>query len=272
VCYLFCDKGKNRDGGGNLSSVVAPSVFKTVTGLGEPIGVYKSDRQKIRFRYIVIIAGALPFLGLALWELHFHPELSLPSVGLIILVLVGMLAVGRRAGGQWKDVAVVYFAGLAYFNGKTILVFKWDEIAAITVDITGTSHGKFMVATVHNYTITHQNGKQLTVNKMILRSGELCDQVRGKTFPHIMARSRQAFLYGKLVRFGAFAMGKEQGILAGEKSLPWRDVGQVSLERRQVVVKPKRGRKLKAMSAQIPGVLNLDVFLALAEEMTAEYG
>ncbi len=255
-----------------MADVVAPSVFKTVTGLGEPIGVYKSDRQKILFRYFLIIAGALPFLGLAIWELLFHPELSLLSVGLIIPVLLGMLVVGRRAGAQWKDVAVVYFAGLAYFTGKTILVFNWDEIAAITVDITGTSEGKFIVATVHNYVITHQNGKQLTIDKMILRSGELCDQIRGKTFPHIMARSRQAFLYGKLVRFGALAMGKEQGILAGEKSLKWRDVGQISLERRQVVVKPKRGRKARAMSAQIPGVLNLDVFIALAEEMSVEYG
>jgi hypothetical protein len=255
-----------------VSDVVAPSLFKTVTGLGEPIGVYRANRQKILFRYFLTIAAGLPFLGLAIWGLRARPEFSVLFVGSITLALMSMLVIGRRAGAQWKDVAVVYFAGLAYFNGKTILIFQWDEIAAITVDITGTSHGKFMVATVHNYVITHQNGKQLTINKMILRSGELCDQIRGKTFPHIMARSRQAFLYGKLVRFGAFAMGKEQGILAGEKNVQWRDVGQILLERRRVTVKPKRGRKARAMSAEIMRILNLDVFLALAEEMTKEYG
>lgn len=261
------------NGGVNLSIVEPPSLFKTVVGLGVPIGVYKADRQKIQFRYLLIIFAGLPFLAFAFWELLFHPELyGAPFVGLIILVLVGMLAVGRRAGAQWKDAAVVYSDGLAYFNGKTILVFKWDEIASIIVDITGTSHGKYMIATVHHYTINHQNGKQLRIDKMIVHSGELCDQIRGKTFPHIMARTRQAFLYGKLIKFGAFAMGKEQGILAGEKSLKWRDVGQILLDRRHVIVKPKRGRKGRAMSAQIPGVLNLDVFLALAEEMTKEYG
>ncbi len=256
-----------------MSSVVAPPLFQTVTNLGEALGVYKADRQKMLFRYLLIVAAGIPFLGLAFWELLFHKEFwAAPFVGLIIVVLVGMIVVGRRAGAQWKGVAVVYFAGLAYFNGKSILVFEWDKIATITVDVAGMSRGKVAVATVRHYTITHENGKQLRVDKMILGFGELCNQVREKAFPHMLARSRQAFLYGKLVRFGAVAMGKAQGILIGQKSLRWRDVGQISVERRQVIVKPKRGLKLKAMTAEIPGVRNLDVFLALAEEMTKEFG
>ncbi len=256
-----------------MSSVVAPKLFETVTGLGEPIGVYTSDRHKILLRFYLIAAVGLLFLGLAFWEFLVDQQVPSPLVqGLIILMFVGMLASGRRAGMQWNDVAVVYYAGLAYFNGKRILVFQWDEIASITVDLTGISQGKVKVATVRKYTITHQNSKQLKIDSMILRSGELCDQVREKAFPHIMARCRQFFQYGKLVRFGAAAMGKTQGILVGKKSLPWKEIGQVSVEGRQVVVKPKRGRKLKALSAEIPGVLNLDVFLALAEEMAAEYG
>jgi hypothetical protein len=241
--------------------------------LGVPIGVYKSDRQKILFRYFLTIAVGLPFLGLAFWELLFHPEVyPAPFAGLIIVVLVGMLAVARRAFVQWNDVAVVYSDGLAYFNGKTILVFKWDEIPSITVDTTRMSHGKVPVAIAQEYTVTHQNGKHLKLDKTILRSEELYDQVREKTFPYLMARDRQAFVYGKLLRFGAVAMGKMQGILIGKKSLQWRDIGEISVERRQVIVKPKRGRKLKAMSTEILGVINLDVFLALAKEMAEEYG
>jgi hypothetical protein len=256
-----------------LANVVVPSVFKTVTALGEPISVYRSDRQRIRHRFFIILAVGLPFLVLALWELFFYRGPFPPLfVGLIIVILVGMLAAARRAGVQWRDTAIVYYGGLAYFNGKTIFIFEWDQIADITVDMTATSDGKDTVATVRHYTITHQNGKQLQLDKMILRFGELCDQVREKTFPYLMAVNRQAFLYGKLVRFGPVAMDKEQGIWVGDNRLRWRDIGQIAVERQYVVVKPKPGRKLRAMRTEVLGVPNLDVCLALAEEMAEEYG
>lgn len=256
-----------------MSDVLVPPLFNTVRGLGDPLGVYESDRQRIRNSHRYIVAAGLPFIALAFWLLLFYRELNPPLVwAFLVVVVVGMLYFVRRASVQWNDIIVLYTEGLAYFNGRTILLFKWDEIAAITVDMTGVDHGKVTAATVHSYTITHQNGKQLKVDTMILRSGELCDQVRQRILPHILARNRQTFSYGKLVRFGAVAMGKEQGILAGKQSLKWRDVGEFAIERRQVVVKPKKGRKLRPLSAEITGVVNLDVFLALAEEMAHEYG
>lgn len=256
-----------------MADVRVPSAFKTVTALGEPLSVYKSDRNKIRSRLLWLSAVAFPFLALALWEVVFYrgPYPAL-FVGLIVVLLVAMLAAARRVGAQWNDAAVVYFGGLAFFNGKTILIFEWDQVADITVDMTAQSDGNVAIATVRNYTITHKNGKQLQVDKMIVGFGDLCNQVREKTFPHIMALYRQAFVYGKLVRFGTVAMDKEQGIWVGDNRLRWRDIGQTIVERHQVVVKPKQGRKLKPMRTEVPSVPNLDVCLALAEEMTEEYG
>ncbi len=256
-----------------MANIAVPSQFKAVTIIGDPIAVFRPDRRKTLILVLSIIAAGIAAIGLAVWLLQPNPQYSpVIMVGLGIVILAAVLAIVRRAAAHWNDACLVCHGGFVYSSGESILLFEWNDIVDIAVNIASLSRGKDIVATVRDLTITHRNGKRLLVSKALSGYGELCDLIREKAVPYILANSRQVFLIGKLVWFGEVAMGKDQGIIVGHDNLRWRDIGQISLERRRVVVKPKQGRELKALSAPVVDVHNLDVFLALGEEMMEEFG
>jgi hypothetical protein len=254
-----------------MSAVLVPALFQNVTDLGEPIQVYRSERRKpVLFLLFVIAFFYAPCVGLAFWELLFHrKESPAAAVLLIIFFTAFMFWWGRLNFIRWKDAAVVYSDGLAFFNGKTILAFRWDEIATITLDATAFSKEQMTVFMIDSYTIRHLNGKQVKVHRNVRCAAELYDQVRERAFSYRMTRSQQAFDAGEPVNFGALAISKTQGLLAGKEILPWQEIDDISFQKDQAIVKATRAGMRRTFSTELTGIHNLDVFLAIAREMTS---
>ncbi len=242
-----------------MSTSTAPSVFRSVMGLGEPICVYKSGSLD---RWIRLVAAAfLLLLGIYM----LFTDLRLFGILLVLAMLIWAGLTLRR----WFETAVVYEDGLAHYDGKKILVYKWIEIASIAMQVTVFSYyGLIKYRTTHRYTITHLNGKKLKLDDNLPKVAELFDQIRERTFQPILVRSCQAFDMGDTVQFGAFALSQSQGIIKGTKICPWPEVGPVLLNAGTVTIKRKGGGWFSDMSAPIDKVLNPDVFLAMAREMT----
>ncbi len=258
-----------------MSSIPVPPQFQTVQSLGEPLSVYKGGGLMRWGSVLFCILGAclVPLVFYyALTYQETYPNVAAQNVPVLLIVglllALGLLLWAWRILARWTETAVVYAEGLAHYNGQRILVYEWNQIAAITAQVIQYRYyGIIKAGTSHKYTLTHLNGKQLKLDDHFHHVAELFDRIRERTFRPILTRCCQAYDMGDTVQFGAFAISQAQGVLKGKKSYPWSEIGDVSVIQGTVTIKPKRGGLFSGMSAPVAKVLNLDVFLAMVQEL-----
>ncbi len=252
-----------------MPDLEVPPLFQNVIGLGKPERVHQAAKLKRGCLFLFFVAICL-LLAIVCFAAAFDRSVKVTpimSIAAGCLFLIGVVYGSYIGLRRWNHIAVVYTDGLAYFNGRTILVFKWNEIASLTMHVVRTYYTFIPVAKSHEYTITHLNGKKIVLDDTFNKVEDLFDHIRRQSFQPILVRSCQAFDSGDLVRFGACALGALQGIQIGKKKFAWQDVGKISVEQGNVIVNPKKGGLFGGASAQVRQIPNLDVFLTMANEM-----
>jgi hypothetical protein len=98
---------------------------------------------------------------------------------------------------------------------------------------------------------------------------ELGTRIENKIFDRLLSRATQDLEEGRAVLFGYFSISQHD-IYAGEKILPWEQVGEFSVSNGDVTIK-QRGESLKWASKKIKDIPNFAVFRKLVDAMLQRY-
>lgn len=262
-----------------MAHVVIPAPLQPVTGLGDPVRVYRQGDLSKAGSVVCCVAGAGVALGIAYWGLvaypGAYPAVARTNVPIIVgagaALLLGMLFWAWRIHARWSEAAVVYRDGLAHYDGNAVRTFPWHEIEAITMRVVEyRTYGVIKTGTDRRYTIVSQGGDKVKLGNTLSKVEELYNQIRAGVFPHQLARVRAAFDGGQPVAFGPITISRAVGLQVGKKSHAWDEIARILLNEGQVQVKLKKGGPFAGLSVPVERVPNLDVFLALVAEVAKE--
>lgn len=259
-----------------ISTIELPPAFQYVIMLGQPLRLYRPARGLIVVIGFACAVFVLLGIGMILYGLVLYPRAfaDAPSIEVTIaggILMLLPLALATNMLWRSTEAAVLYRDGLAHFNGKVVIAVKWEEIASLTMMVTETRmYGVISIGRLHDYTLITLSGKKIKLDGTLAKVEDLVNEIREHSLPHILARSRQAFDAGQMVAFGPISIGKTQGIEWGKNRYAWEDIGQISLSKGEVAIKPKKRGLFRAFCVPVPQVPNVDVFLALGAEMAEQ--
>jgi hypothetical protein len=266
---------------GTMTEVAIPPLFASVKGLGGPLRVHPLgdlNRWTRLFFSLASMAFALSIFlyGLAIYSRQFPPPprqyLAIPLL-FAILMFFGAFIWFRRIRMRWREAVVLYSDGLAYYDGRKILMFRWEDIAAIFTHGKSTHPFRFLQRKDKGgYTIVHQNGKVLKVGDHLQWADKLYEDIRLQVYHSILTRCCTAYDSGETVQFGPLKMNRGLGLITANKSYLWDEIGQVAIEQGRLHIKPKGNGWSTDYSAPIGLVPNVDVFMAMVNELAGLSG
>jgi hypothetical protein len=209
-----------------------------------------------------VIWACSPFvllLAYVVWLGHqgelLHWFNSTFSVGAVTtLFVLAIVLIGHTAAVGGAEVIRVHANGL--LDLRTGQAVRWDEVGSLTA--VWDEKSKRVV----RHVLTTAGGGRISLPSSIADVHELLDEVRTRMVDHNLASLRVRVAEGGSIRFGAFAVGSE-GIAAGERTLPWAEVGHVDAEDGEIVVRTRVGERWA--SAALHDVPNAFLLAEVAE-------
>lgn len=266
---------------GKMTEVAIPSPFTSVKELGRPLRVHQLgdlNRWTRLFFSLASMTLALSIFlyGLALYSRQFPPPprqyLAIPLI-FAILLFFGAFLWFRRVRMHWREAAVLYSDGLAYYDGGKILVFRWEDVAAIfTCENRYNPSNSLQRKSKGGYTIVHQDGKVLKLGGHLQMVDKLYEDIRSQVYHPILTRCCTAYDSGETVQFGPLKMNRGLGLITPNKSYLWDEIGQATIEQGRLHITPKGSGWSTGFSAPLGVVPNLDVFLAMVNELAGLTG
>jgi hypothetical protein len=264
-----------------VKEVALPSPFTSVRELGEPLRVHELEGLNKWTRLFfssasMALALSIFLYGLAIYSRQFPPPprqyLAIPIV-FAILLFFGAFLWFRRVRMRWREAVVLYSDGLAYYDGRKILVFRWEDVAAIFTRGSRDAPSRFLPREGRGvYTIVHQNGKVLKLGNRLQSVDKLYEDIRHQVYKPILTRCCTAYDSGETILFGPLKMSRSLGLITADKNYLWDEIGQVVIEQGRLHIKAKGSGWSTNYSAPLRLVPNLDVFLAMANELAGLFG
>lgn len=262
---------------GKMQALTLPPSFAPVHGLGKPLRVHDLGNLNRWTRVVFSLAGmalalAIFLYGLVLYSRQFPPPprqyLAVPFIFAILLFL-GALLWFWRIRMRWDEAVVLFSDGLAYYDGRKILDFRWEDIAAIFTRGKGDVPGGFLHREgTRAYTVVHQDGTMLKLGDDLQQVEELYEGIRRRVYHPILTRCCTEYDSGEIVQFGPFGLSQSLGLITANKSFLWDEIGQVTIQQGRLHLKPKGSGWSTGITATSDQVPNLDVFLAMVNELS----
>lgn len=263
-----------------MTQLSLPLQFKNIVGLGQPVKSYAHSKlSKIGNVIGCIICLAIGIYliieGLVLYPQRYPDVAESNSpiiIGVGVAFLLGTIFWVWRLITKWNEMLVVYDSGFAYFNGKEMSTFKWEEISTITMRvIKQTVYGVIPAGTQRKYWIHNVSGEELKLDGSLSEPDDFINRVREGANPYIFARKKEHFDTGEPLDFGAIAISTSKGIIKGKNNYPWSDIGQIGLNQGTLWVVPKEKGAFRKFSVPVIGMPNFDILMALSAEMAEKY-
>ncbi|MGE5262264.1 MAG: DUF6585 family protein, partial [Acidobacteriota bacterium] len=232
---------------GKMQALTLPPSFAPVHGLGKPLRVHDLGNLNRWTRVVFSLAGmalalAIFLYGLVLYSRQFPPPprqyLAVPFIFAILLFL-GALLWFWRIRMRWDEAVVLFSDGLAYYDGRKILDFRWEDIAAIFTRGKGDVPGGFLHREgTRAYTVVHQDGTMLKLGDDLQQVEELYEGIRRRVYHPILTRCCTEYDSGEIVQFGPFGLSQSLGLITANKSFLWDEIGQVTIQQGRLHLKP----------------------------------
>ena len=261
---------------GKMQELVVPPSLATVNGLGKPLRVYDLGSLNRWTRLVFSLAGmalalAIFLYGFVLYSRQFPPPprlyLAMPLISAILLFF-GALLWFWRIRTRWDEAAVLFSDGFVYHDGRKPLEFRWDDIAAIFTRKDGDDAWGFLRrGRTGVYTVVHQDGTVLKLGGNLQQVEELYEEIRRRVYHPILTRCCTDYDSGETVQFGPFGLSQSLGLITIDKSFLWDEIGQVTIQQGRLHLKPKGSGWSTGISVSSGQVPNLDVFLAMVNEL-----
>jgi hypothetical protein len=258
-----------------METVRIPLSLQSVTGLGEPVRAYPRNAFRKAWSIVVCVAWAVLGLALGFYGLAIYPRagpqqvtgLDVPLIlGLAGLLLLAALVRSWRTASRWDEAALVYRDGFAYFNGRQVRAYKWQDINAVMIDVARRRYLAVIPGgTRHRYGIVGVAGK-VQLDDGLSRVEDLFDRIRDGSFPHILRRSRRAFQAGVSVDFGPISISRRLGVQIRWKKYAWDEIARISATNGALEITPKKDGLFSRRRIAIARIPNLDAFLVIAAD------
>jgi hypothetical protein len=196
-----------------------------------------------------------------------RPMLFAPPAALLAGSIYLAFAVVRRIGVR----VFLHKEGLAITRGERVSSLTWDEIDVVwrkvkTLKLTPTD---FIVCALLGskcvYTIQASNSERFVFDSYLRGVESLGGAIESATITRLLTAARKVYEIEGTVEFGKISVGRK-GLTKGNNTVPWSEVGQVSVGSGTVLVnEPNGGRTLLAVGMR--SVPNLHVFQALVAKI-----
>jgi hypothetical protein len=160
--------------------------------------------------------------------------------------------------------------GIAIFRGDRASVIPWDQIQSVSHKLAANlaledTLGSVLDGSQSVYTLRTTSGDRFVLDSFLRDYQSLGNAIRRETTLRLLPQALHIYRVAGRVEFGKLAISLE-GLSKGSKMLPWYDVGRVVLQNGYVLVKKRNGR-VAWFGVRMNKVLNLYVYLALAEQI-----
>ena len=213
--------------------------------------------ETVRYQYRLFAA-----LGFSLGLLFVWLKAWLPAS--IFLALGVFMTWGVR---RQSDLRVrVYERGFTYTRRGRTLAFPWDEIEVFSESEQAVRHvpSGAWSGVGYQYFIRRSDGRTLRMDNEVAGVRALGERLREQTGGRLLSSAAELVARGEAADFGPLAVTSE-GVVRGERKLPWAELGRVDVSEGKVVVVDRAGRR---WSEDLYGcVPNAHVLLVLAQRV-----
>jgi hypothetical protein len=187
-----------------------------------------------------VIWAASPFvllLAYGVWLAHqgllahwFNSTFSVVAVALLFILSVTLIAYTAAAGGG--ELVRVHANGILDLRVGPRAV-RWDEMRSLTA-VCGEG------GIVDRHVLRTADGAALTLGPGIGAVEQLVDELRVRMIEHKAPSLQARIAQGGAVRFGAIE-ARGDGLVMGDRVLPWSEVREVDAEGGDLVVRTRVG-------------------------------
>jgi hypothetical protein len=192
-------------------------------------------------------------------------KLTVPVIIAFTMLVLG-LAAGRSAYVNWKKGVAVYDRGFAVRDRKGIQIWRWEEIVSLTADVTRHHTAGIYIGTTHVYRLYNRQNQRLVLGDMYTKVEELAKVIQDAIFPILYDQAAKKYNSGQRLIFGPVAISKA-GTQIGNRTYPWTEVQQVSIQRGILKVSKKGGGWFSGVSASAADIPNLSVLLNIIRQV-----
>jgi hypothetical protein len=229
--------------------------------------------------------GVAGVLGVVRWYLaytHFGPALVwrwsspafLTAGGLGILCIVAMLAAGRARGLSIR----VHRNGLMILRGRRGTWVPWNRILSVQTSSIRYGPPGFPRRREAGLVLRYEGSKSANPGpKPRVRSirltyalegiEDLAAAVKERVYPLLLEASSESFNRGNPLVFGKVHLTKA-GIQAGNRILSWKGLGEISLTRGELVVRPAAGSGGATVRVAAHRVPNVELCVQLIQYLS----
>lgn len=241
--------------------------FLALPNLGQPLEVRKIARWRLgaRIAIIAVLLAAIPPAVVAARTAWLGEHGLWYAAAGMLFVFAALLA--ANAYSLATTTVVLYECGLAYGRRGDIRACRWEDIEAVTFEITRHSVNFVPTGTEYKYTLDLKSGERLKLTSdAVTRMGELGDTIREQVAPLIYERCAEAFRGGADIDFGPIRLNLHRGVQDRGEVYAWHDIEEIGLGGGQFIVRRKGTGRLKQTTIPLSAIPNVDVLMALIGE------
>lgn len=208
--------------------------------LGPPVRSYYAAAHRH------VIWAASPFvllLAYGVWIAHqgllahwFNSTFSVVAVASLFVLSVALIAYTAAVGGG--ELVRVHAGGILDLRGGPRAV-RWDEMRSLTAVLRADG-------LVDRYLLATADGVTMTLGDSVGGVEQLVDELRARMIEHKGPALQTRLAEGGAVRFGAIE-ARGEGLVLGERGLPWPEVGEVEVEGMDLVVRTRANERWAAV-------------------------
>jgi hypothetical protein len=161
--------------------------------------------------------------------------------------------------------------GLAIRRGERISILPWNEIDIVWRKVKSVTTsledklGAVLDGSECVYTLQAKNFEQFVLDSYMPGVESLGQEIEHETLQHLLSVARKTYDVEGKVEFGRLAVARE-GLVKGNKILPWNELGCVTVENGFVFARKPNGG-LAWFGVRMGKVPNLHVFQALVASL-----
>jgi hypothetical protein len=256
-----------------MTQLEPDSPFRSVIGLGDTQAIYTQSAASRFFNLagcalVLLAAAGLFYYG---WSYAgYYPDVAAENVPVIYGIGLLVLALGVYWGwwqvARWNFQAVLSANGFAFFNGRDVTSFKWNEITSIKMQVTHIRHYGIPAGTIRKYAIA-SSSTRLKMDGTLSRVDDLILNIRRNSLPFIVERQKQALNSGQFVPFGAVEISRDEGIRIGWRKLQWAEVQQLTVRNGSLSIVPRKRGLFSGAGMPVQRVENLDSLLNISDQL-----
>ncbi|MFZ6027235.1 MAG: DUF6585 family protein [Chloroflexota bacterium] len=183
----------------------------------------------------------------------------------IIFLIMGILRL-FQAWRNWPLAANLYEGGIEYTDRKGTRQISLDQVEGFYLHVVRYTYYYIIPAgTTYLATVTQKGGEVIVLDNRLSKIKQLCEGFQERLASVQMPAYLAKIQAGQRIEFGVLSLD-QSGIYQGNKSLPWAEVGKVTLEDGTLSIsrQGKWGNWAKYPFSQIP---NAALFYTLAKQM-----